>query len=136
YQLVVYNRSKHSVKELVNLGAEEAFSPEEVAQEVEVLITMLPDSDDVKKVILGENGAISGLKKNDILIDMSSISPSVAKEVASTLAEKGVRMLDAPVSGGERSEEHTSELQSRFDLVCRLLLEKKNYMKNKNEIQI
>lgn len=101
YQLVVYNRSKHSVKELVNLGAEEAFSPEEVAQEVEVLITMLPDSDDVKKVILGENGAISGLEKNDILIDMSSISPSVAKEVASTLAEKGVRMLDAPVSGGE-----------------------------------
>src|SRR5690625_510947 len=101
YQLVVYNRSKHSVKELVNLGAEEAFSPEEVAQEVEVLITMLPDSDDVKKVILGENGAISGLKKNDILIDMSSISPSVAKEVASTLAEKGVRMLAAPASGGE-----------------------------------
>ncbi|MDI3502989.1 MAG: 2-hydroxy-3-oxopropionate reductase, partial [Archaeoglobi archaeon] len=101
YPLVVHNRSREPVKELVSEGAEEAFSPKEVAQRSDVVITMLPDSPDVEKVILGENGVIEGVREGMTVIDMSTISPVVTKRIAEMLREKRVEMLDAPVSGGE-----------------------------------
>lgn len=101
YRLVVHNRSREPVKELVEVGAEEAFSAKEVASRSELIITMLPDSPDVELVALGEEGLIGGVSEGDIYIDMSTIAPPVAVEVAEAMAEKGVRCLDAPVSGGD-----------------------------------
>jgi 2-hydroxy-3-oxopropionate reductase len=101
YQLVVHNRSRSPVRELVAAGAEEAFSPKEVAQKSQVVITMLPDSPDVELVALGTDGLVEGASQGDIYIDMSTIAPSVAVQVAQKMAEKGVQCLDAPVSGGD-----------------------------------
>ena len=101
HSLVVYNLFKDSVKEVVEAGAQEGFSPKDVAQRTDVIITMLPNSPHVKTVILGENGVLDGIKKGSIIIDMSSIAPLASKEVAAEAAKKGVEMLDAPVSGGE-----------------------------------
>ncbi len=101
FSLVVHNRSKGPVEELVKEGAEAASSPKEVAQRAEVLITMVPDSPDVEKVILGKEGVLEGAKAGSIVIDMSSISPLVSQKIAAEAAKKGVKMLDAPVSGGE-----------------------------------
>jgi len=101
FSLVVHNRSKGPVEELVKEGAEAASSPKEVAQRAEVIITMVPDSPDVEEVILGKEGVLEGAKAGSIVIDMSSISPLVSQKIAAEAAEKGVKMLDAPVSGGE-----------------------------------
>ncbi|MCG0278399.1 MAG: 2-hydroxy-3-oxopropionate reductase [Thermanaeromonas sp.] len=101
YKLVVYNRSKEAMDEVVAAGAEPANSPREVAERCDKFITMLPNSPHVKEVVLGPNGIIEGARPGSILIDMSSIDPRVTKEIASKLAEKGVRMIDAPVSGSE-----------------------------------
>jgi 2-hydroxy-3-oxopropionate reductase len=101
YPLVVHNRSREAVQELVAEGAEEVFSPKEVAQKSQLMITMLPDSPDVELVALGSDGLIEGVSQGDIYIDMSTIAPSVAVRVARAMAEKGVRCLDAPVSGGD-----------------------------------
>jgi len=101
YELVVHNRSREPVRELVAAGAEEAFSPKEIAQRSQVMITMLPDSPDVELVALGPDGLIEGVSEGDIYVDMSTIAPSVAIKVAEAMAEKGVRCLDAPVSGGD-----------------------------------
>jgi len=101
YSLVVYDINKEPVKELVKLGAEEGFSPKDVAERSEIIITMLPDSPQVKEVILGKNGVLEGAKKGSIIIDMSSIAPAVSREVAAKAEEKGIDMIDAPVSGGE-----------------------------------
>ncbi|MEK6263192.1 MAG: 2-hydroxy-3-oxopropionate reductase [Clostridium sp.] len=101
YSLVVYYLFKDSVKEVVEVGAHEGFSPKDVAQRTDVIITMLPNSPHVKTVILGENGVLEGIKEGSIIIDMSSIAPLASKEVAAEAVKKGVEMLDAPVSGGE-----------------------------------
>jgi 2-hydroxy-3-oxopropionate reductase len=101
YQLVVFNRSKGSVDELVAAGAEAALSPKAVAEQSDVIITMLPNSPQVKEVILGESGVIEGARQGAVVIDMSSIAPLVSREIAAKLNEKGIEMLDAPVSGGE-----------------------------------
>lgn len=101
YELIVYNRSQEAVKELAAVGAEVSDSPKNLASQVEVIITMLPDSPEVTEVALGERGIIMGAKPGSILIDMSSISPLAVRKVAQKLNEKGIRMLDAPVSGGE-----------------------------------
>jgi 2-hydroxy-3-oxopropionate reductase len=101
YELVVYNRSRPSMDEVVAAGAKPASSPRDVAEKTKIIITMLPNSPDVQEVVLGENGIIEGAQKGSILIDMSSISPHVTRAVASRLSEKGMSMLDAPVSGGE-----------------------------------
>ncbi|MBE3581224.1 MAG: 2-hydroxy-3-oxopropionate reductase [Thermoanaerobacteraceae bacterium] len=101
YQLVVYNRSRAAVEELVAAGAEAAGSPREVAERCDKFITMLPNSPEVKEVALGPKGLIEGARPGSILIDMSSIDPYVTREIAAELAQKGVRMLDAPVSGSE-----------------------------------
>jgi 2-hydroxy-3-oxopropionate reductase len=101
YDLVVYDINKEAVAEVVAAGAKEGKSSKDVAEQCEYIITMLPNSPHVKAVVLGENGVLEGAKPGSILIDMSSIAPLASKEVAEKLAEKGIEMLDAPVSGGE-----------------------------------
>ena len=101
YDVVVYNRSKSSVEELVALGAEAANSPKEVAERADIIVTMLPNSPQVLAICLGENGIIEGSKEGQVVIDMSSIDPLKSREVYETFATKGVDFLDAPVSGGE-----------------------------------
>lgn len=101
YSLTVYDIRPEPVKELAAAGAKEGRCSEDVARNSEVVITMLPNSPDVKAAVLGEHGVLEGAKAGTILIDMSSIAPLVSKEVAVKAAEKGVEMLDAPVSGGE-----------------------------------
>jgi 2-hydroxy-3-oxopropionate reductase len=101
YSLTVYDIRQEPVKEVVAAGAKEGKSSKDVAAQSEVVITMLPNSPDVKKAVLGKNGVLEGAKAGMILIDMSSIAPMVSKEVAVEARKKGVEMLDAPVSGGE-----------------------------------
>lgn len=101
YQLVVCNRSQGAVQELVAAGAEAAPSPREVGARCGVIVTMLPNSPHVKEVVLGPNGILEGAKPGTVIVDMSSISPLAVREIAATAAEKGIEMLDAPVSGGE-----------------------------------
>lgn len=101
YPLVVHNRSQGAVEELAAEGAQPAFSPAEVAAQVEVVITCLPDSPDMELVALGPEGIIEGIGEGCIYVDMSTISPVTTQKVAEALAEKGAQMLDAPVSGGE-----------------------------------
>ncbi len=101
YPLVVHNRSRQSVEELVSEGALEAYSPAEVARQVDIVFTNLPDSPDVEWVALGENGIIEGAHEGLIFIDNSTIKPATTRTIGTKLAEKGVIMLDAPVSGGD-----------------------------------
>jgi 2-hydroxy-3-oxopropionate reductase len=101
YPLVVHNRSREPVRELAREGAQPAHSPAEVARESDLIITCLPDSPDVRLVALGEDGLIEGVSEGDIYIDMSTIAPTVAVEVAEAMARRGVRCLDAPISGGD-----------------------------------
>jgi len=101
YPLVGFDINPAPVKELAAVGAEVASSAKEVAQKTDVVITMLPNSPHVKAAVMGPNGVLEGAKPGMIIVDMSSIAPMAAKEVATKAAEKGVEMLDAPVSGGE-----------------------------------
>ncbi|HMD90770.1 MAG TPA: NAD(P)-binding domain-containing protein, partial [Anaerolineaceae bacterium] len=101
YPLVVYNRSRASVDELVAEGAKAASTPQEVASQVDVVFTCVPDSPDVEKVVLGPNGIIEGAHPGLIWIDNSSIKAGTTRELSRRLAEKGVASLDAPVSGGD-----------------------------------
>jgi 2-hydroxy-3-oxopropionate reductase len=101
HEVVVLGRKQHIVDELIAAGAQSAASPREVAERVAVVITMLPNSPQVKEVVVGRNGVIEGMKAGSTLIDMSSIAPLVSRELSQELARRGVEMLDAPVSGGE-----------------------------------
>ena len=101
YPLVVYDIVAETVDEVVKAGAEKGTSPKDVAAKADAIITMLPNSPHVKEVVLGKNGIIETMRPGSILIDMSSIAPLVSREVAAALAAKKIRMLDAPVSGGE-----------------------------------
>ncbi|MBU3932648.1 MAG: 2-hydroxy-3-oxopropionate reductase, partial [Proteobacteria bacterium] len=101
YPLLVYDIVPEAVDEIVRAGAEKGASPKDVAAKTGVIITMLPNSPHVKEVVLGKNGIIEAARPGSILIDMSSIAPLVSREIAAKLAEKKIRMLDAPVSGGE-----------------------------------
>lgn len=101
YELVVLDRNTAVQEELAALGAAVVTTPKEVAEQVEVVITMLPNSPQVKEVVLGENGVIEGAKPGTVVIDMSSIAPLISREIGEKLAEKGIELLDAPVSGGE-----------------------------------
>lgn len=108
YPVVVHSRSQGPVQELVGAGAQAAASPKDVAGQVDVLITMLPNSPEVELVALGRDGIIEGARNGEgargglLYLDMSTISPLVSQKVGHTLGSKGVRMLDAPVSGGEK----------------------------------
>ncbi|HSK29042.1 MAG TPA: 2-hydroxy-3-oxopropionate reductase [Candidatus Limnocylindria bacterium] len=101
FSLVVHNRSRGAVAELAQEVAQTAASSKEVAERSEIVITMLPDSPDVELVYAGDNGIFSGIKPGTLLIDMSSISPIVARKLADEAQRRGCDMLDAPVSGGE-----------------------------------
>jgi len=101
YEVIIYSRTQSTIDELTAAGAIAACSPKEVAQESDVIITMLPNSPEAEEVILGENGIIEGAKAGAVVIDMSSIAPLVSREISQVLEERGIEMLDAPVSGGE-----------------------------------
>jgi 2-hydroxy-3-oxopropionate reductase len=101
FPLVVHNRSHAAVEELQREGAKSASSPAEVAAQVDVMVTNLPDSPDVEQVVLGEQGIIQAAKDGQIFIDNSTIKPASARMIAEQLAHKGVASLDAPVSGGD-----------------------------------
>ncbi len=101
YPLTVYDIAPDKAEEVVEAGAKAGSSSKDVAEKSEIVITMLPNSPEVKEAVLGKNGVLEGTKPGTILIDMSSIAPLASKEVAEKAKEKGVTVLDAPVSGGE-----------------------------------
>ncbi len=105
HELVVYNRSRAPIEELVMLGAKAAESPKEVAERSDFIILMLPDSPDVEKIVLGPNGIIEGVRKGIIVIDMSTISPFQEIKIAEILRQKEAYYLDAPVSGSTPAAE-------------------------------
>jgi 2-hydroxy-3-oxopropionate reductase len=101
FPVIVHNRSRGAVEELVAEGAVQAHSAAEVASQVEVVFTNLPDSPDVEKVVLGPQGILEGAHPGLIFVDNSSIKPATARLIAQRLSEAGVASLDAPVSGGD-----------------------------------
>ncbi|MEF2072915.1 2-hydroxy-3-oxopropionate reductase [Consotaella aegiceratis] len=100
YSLVVYDKFAPA-DDLLALGAEAGSSSKDVASKCEVVITMLPNSPHVREAVMGEDGVLDGARPGTILVDMSSIAPAASQEIGAAAAEKGVVMLDAPVSGGE-----------------------------------
>jgi len=101
FPLVVHNRSRSAADELAAEGAQAAFSPAEVAAQVDVVFTNLPDTPDVELVTFGPKGISEGAHSGLIWVDNSTIKPAAARALAAKLAEKGVLSLDAPVSGGD-----------------------------------
>jgi 2-hydroxy-3-oxopropionate reductase len=101
FPLTVHNRSRQAVKELVKEGADEAFSPREVAERSDVVFTNLPDSPDVEAVVLGQDGILEGCREGMLFVDNSTIKPETTRRIADALSEKSVAALDAPVSGGD-----------------------------------
>jgi 2-hydroxy-3-oxopropionate reductase len=102
YELVLHNRTQQKAEELAKeAGAEVAGSPKEVARQSNIIITMLPDSPEVESVVAGEEGVLEGIREGALLIDMSTISTAVARQLAAKAKQKGAWMLDAPVSGGD-----------------------------------
>lgn len=101
HQMMVFDIIKENMNGLVAAGAVAAASPKEVAASCMYIITMLPNSPHVKTAVLGENGVIEGAQSGALLIDMSSIAPGASQEIAAECGKRGVKMLDAPVSGGE-----------------------------------
>jgi 2-hydroxy-3-oxopropionate reductase len=103
HELVVHSRSRGPVDELVaeSAAVTAAMSPREVAEQVDTVITMLPDSPDVRAVVFGDDGLAGAMGRGSLLIDMSTIAPATAQEVHAALTERGASALDAPVSGGE-----------------------------------
>src|SRR5581483_4903423 len=101
FSLVVHNRSRGAVDEVVAAGAKAGTSPADVAKQSSIVITMVPDTSDVELVLAGKDGVVSALQRDAIVIDMSSISPAATQRLAKQVADKGGSMLDAPVSGGE-----------------------------------
>jgi len=101
YSLVVYDIVQELVQELTKAGAQKADHPAQIGSQSDVIITMLPDSPQVEEVISGKQGILEGAKQGSVIIDMSSIAPMVVIKLSKIAAEKGIKMLDAPVSGGE-----------------------------------
>jgi 3-hydroxyisobutyrate dehydrogenase len=102
YPVTVFNRSRGPAELLAAAGARVAESPKEVAAESDVVITMVTDTPDVEQVILGPGGVIEAAREGLVVVDMSTISPKTTREMSSELAKRGVAMLDAPVSGGDK----------------------------------
>ncbi len=101
YDLVLYNRTREKAEELAEEGASVAGSPKEVAEQSDIIITMLPDSPQVEEVLAGENGVLQGVSEGALIVDMSTISPVVTEELSQKAEERDASMLDAPVSGGD-----------------------------------
>ena len=100
--------SSHAAEVLIEAGAKASSNSKELAQKVDVVITMLPDSPEVEEVVSGKDGVLAGIKPGALFIDMSTISPSVAVKVHGLMQEKGVEALDAPVSGGQVGAENAA----------------------------
>ncbi len=100
HEVTVHNRTRRKEEEVAKEGANRAPSPREAAEGAEIIVTMVSDTPDVEEVVLGENGVIHGAPQGAIIIDMSTISPAATRQMAEELGKKGIKMLDAPVSGG------------------------------------
>lgn len=100
FDLRVWNRTASKMEPLVEAGADPATGPADLASKVDIIITCVSDTPDVQEVILGENGVIHGASAGSLVIDTSTISPHATREIAARLQEKGIHMLDAPISGG------------------------------------
>jgi 2-hydroxy-3-oxopropionate reductase len=101
HELVVHNRTRTKAEQLAQHGARVAASPREVAQTSDVVIIMLPGPPEVEEVVAGEGGLLEGAAEGSLIVDMSTSSPLLARQLASMARERGVRMLDGPVSGGD-----------------------------------
>src|SRR5579862_405907 len=102
YPVIAYNRTRSRAEPLLADGAQLVGSPREVATQSDVVITIVSDTPDVRQVILGEGGVVEAVRPGMVVIDMSTISPRVTRQIAADLAARGADMLDAPVSGGEK----------------------------------
>jgi 3-hydroxyisobutyrate dehydrogenase len=100
HPVTVYNRTREREDPVVKAGARRAGTPQEAARGAEIVVVCVSDTPDVEAVVLGADGVIQGAQPGVIVVDMSTISPSATRRMAAQLAEKGIRMLDAPVSGG------------------------------------
>ncbi len=105
FDVTVWNRTASKMAPLVDAGAQEAESPADVAARSDIVITCVSDTPDVEEVILGQNGVIEGVQEGALVVDMSTISPQATRDIAAKLSEKGVHMLDAPISGGSEGAE-------------------------------
>jgi 2-hydroxy-3-oxopropionate reductase len=101
HKVTVYDIMPTGMDDVVAAGAEKGASPKDVASKTDIIITMVPDGPEVEQAILGPNGVLEGAKKGSIVVDMSSINPTVSQKVGAACEAKGVDFLDAPVSGGE-----------------------------------
>ena len=101
HKVTVYDIMPAGMDDVAAAGAEKGSSPKDVASRTDIIITMVPDGPEVEQAILGPNGVLEGARKGAIVIDMSSISPTVSQKVGAACEAKGVEFLDAPVSGGE-----------------------------------
>jgi 3-hydroxyisobutyrate dehydrogenase len=113
YPLCVYNRTAQKAKELVDAGATLCATPKEVAAQSDIIITIVSDTPDVEAVLFGEDGAAKGAKAGAIVVDMSTISPQQTRVFAARLKEKGIEMLDCPVSGGD-----TGAIAGTLTIMC------------------
>jgi 2-hydroxy-3-oxopropionate reductase len=102
YALVVHSRSRGPVAEVTAAGAADGGSAKAVAERADIVMTMLPDSPDVRQVVMGPGGVLEGVRAGQVMVDMSTISPLVSSEISAALQAKGVEALDAPVSGGQK----------------------------------
>ena len=106
HEVTIHNRNRKKEKPVAEAGAVRAASPAEAAAGVDIVITCVSDTPDVREILLGDNGVIKGAKEKTIVVDMSTISPSATREMANELAQKGIRMIDAPVSGGSEGAQN------------------------------
>ncbi len=108
YSLTVWGRRPASTEPLAEMGAAVAATPAEVGRRAEIVFTVVTSGSDVKSVVLGEAGLIEGLAPGSVVVDMSTIAPGDAREIAAALAARGIHFLDAPVSGGEQGAIHAT----------------------------
>src|SRR5215216_3468862 len=101
HELVVHNRTRTKAEQLISYGARVADSPSELAEVSDIIITMRPGPPEVEEVVAGEGGLLEGAAEGSLIVDMSTSSPLLSRQLAHTARERGVRMLDGPVSGGD-----------------------------------
>jgi len=106
HELTVHNRTREKEEAVAQEGALRAASPKEAASGVEIIVVCVSDTPDVEEIILGKNGVIQGASEGAIVVDMSTISPTATRCIAEKLGENGIKMLDAPVSGGSEGAQH------------------------------
>jgi 2-hydroxy-3-oxopropionate reductase len=105
YELVLYNRTPEKAEEIAGDEATVAGSSREVAEQSDIIITMLPAAPEVREVVAGEDGVLEGIKEGALLVDMSTISSTATEELGAQIKERGASMLDAPVPGGDPGEQ-------------------------------